>query len=218
MPCLPYDKEAETIDEFLTRFSLQTSDQLHHLRNNERKQVVLLMKALPVSVFKDVQRAITPNNIADASFDDVTFTLVSLYSTKKSVLGASVHFFNCKQKPGQLIEYYARDIKYFSQQCGFQAEVSLSRIQRDVFLAGLNSTPVTTSILQISDDLSFDEADHSKAFTQLHQDASMLQNPAHHADTFDNARRMQSLPQSYVCVRCGQRATYKAEKIVLLSN
>ena len=55
MPCLPYDKEAETIDEFLTRFSLQTSDQLHHMRNNERKQVVLLMKALPVSVFKDVQ-------------------------------------------------------------------------------------------------------------------------------------------------------------------
>ena len=131
-----------------------------------------------------------PNNIADASFNDVTSTLVSLYSTKKSVLGASVQFFNCKQKPGQLIEYYDRDIKYFSQQCGFQAEVSLSRIQRDVFLAGLNSTPVTTSILQISDDLSFDEADHSKAFTQLRQDASMLHNPAHHADTFDNARRM----------------------------
>ena len=100
MPYLPYDKEAETIDEFLTRFSLQASDQLHHLRNNERKKVVLLMKALPFSVFTDVQRAMAPNNIADASFDDVTSTLVSLYSTKKSVLGASVQFFNCKQKPG----------------------------------------------------------------------------------------------------------------------
>ena len=120
MPCLPYDKEAETIDEFLTRFSLQASDQLlHHLRNNERKQVVLLMKALPVSVFTDVQRAMAPNNIADASFDDVTSTLVSLYSTKKSVLGASVQFFNCKQKPGQSIEDYARDIKCV--RCGQRA-------------------------------------------------------------------------------------------------
>ena len=158
-----------------------------------------------------------PNNIADASFDDVTSTLVSLYSTKKSVLGASVQFFNCKQKPGQSIEDYVRDIKYFSQQCGFQAEVSLSRIQRDVFLAGLDSTSVTTSILQIYDDLSFDEAvTKAKAFTQLRQDASMLHNPVHHADTFDNAHRMQSLHQSYVCVRCGELRTKL--KIVLLSN
>ena len=90
-------------------------------------------------------------------------------------------------------------------------------IQRDVFLAGLNFSPVTTSILQISDDLSFDEAaTRAKAFTQLRQDASMLHNPVHHADTFDNAHRMQSLPQSCVCVCCSQRATHKAENCFAL--
>lgn len=213
-PCLPYDKEAETIDEFLSRFSLQASDQLHSARNNEQKQVVLLMKALPVAVFTDVQRSIAPNKIADATYDDIKDTLIKLYSTKKSTLGSSVQFFNSKQKPGQSIEDYARDVKYFSQQCGFEAQIPLSRIQRDVFLAGLNSTSVTTSILQVSDDLSFDEVvTKAKAFTQLHQDASRIHAPIHHTENkIEDVHRLQSpLPESYVCVRCGQRSKHKAE-------
>ena len=116
------------------------------------------MKAVHVAVFTDVQRSLVPQTLSNTSYDDVKATLVNLYSTQKSELGSSVQFFNCKQKPGQFIEEYARELKYFSQQCGFEAQISLSRIQRDVFLAGLRSTPVVTTILQFSDDLTFEDA------------------------------------------------------------
>ena len=212
--CMPYDKNAETITEFLTRFSMQCSEELHKCRNNESKQVNLLMKALPVSVFTDVQRSFAPNSVVNATFEEVKDTLTNLYSTKKSILGSSVELYNCKQKPGQSIEEYARQLKYLSQQCGLDTQVSLSRIQRDLFLAGLNSSQVVTSILQTSEELTFDEAViKAKAFTQLRQDACMLRQPIHHASSEGEAHRVQaaSLPQSYVCIRCGQRAKHKAQ-------
>lgn len=87
-----YDKEEETITEFLTRFSLQNSAELHRSRNDDSKQVIILMKALPVSVFTDVQRSLSPKSIADASFEEVKETLISLYYTQKSVLGSTIHF------------------------------------------------------------------------------------------------------------------------------
>ena len=78
--------------QFLTRFSLQNSAELHRSRNDDSKQVIILMKALPVSVFTDVQRSLSPKSIADASFEEVKETLISLYYTQKSVLGSTIHF------------------------------------------------------------------------------------------------------------------------------
>ena len=75
-----------------------------HSEVRAAKQVVLLMKAVPVAVFTDVQRSLVPQTLSNTSYDDVKATLVNLYSTKKSALGSSVQYFNCKQKPGQSIE------------------------------------------------------------------------------------------------------------------
>lgn len=218
--CLPYDKEAETIDEFITRFTIQCSELLHKVRNDDSKQVALLMKALPVAVFTDVQRELAPTSALNASFEQVKDALVQLYSTKRSVLGASVQFFNCKQKPGQTVEEFARDVKHFSQQCGFQAQVSLSRIQRDVFLSGLSSAPVVTSILQISEDIGFEQAvTKAKLFTQLRKDTSMLHHPALHMENDTSIKEVHStavVASSYVCIRCGQHGKHKAQNCFAL--
>lgn len=212
--CMSYDKDAETIDEFLTRFTIQSEDLLHKYRNNGRKMVSLLMRALSVPVFTAVQRELAPDSALDVSYDQIKDTLRKLYSKKKSVLGSSIQFFNCKQKSGQSVEEFARQVKYCSMQCGFEAQVKLSRIQRDVFLAGLNSTAVITTILQDSDDLTFDETvARAKAITQLRQDTSMLQQPVHNIeDKADvNVVKEAAVPHSYVCIRCLERGKHRAQ-------
>ena len=73
--CAKFDKEVETITEFLDRFFLQCSELLHKHRQSDAKQVQLLARTLPVEVFTDVQRAIAPENIADISYEDLTNTL-----------------------------------------------------------------------------------------------------------------------------------------------
>ena len=218
--CLSYDRDAETISEFITRFSVQCSEQLHRVRNDDTKLVALLMRALPVSVFTDVQRALSPASITDVTYEEIKKTLTRLYTVKKSVLGASVQFYNCKQKPGQSVEEFSRDIRYFSQQCGFDASVPLSRIQRDVFLAGLSSASVVTSILQISDDIAFEEAvNKATVFTQLRHDTSMINQPINQVDNSVDVFNVQqaALPSSYVCIRCGQRAKHRAQNCYALT-
>ena len=217
-PCIPYDKEAETINEFLTRFAMQCSELLHKFRNDDSKQVALLLRAVPVNVFTEVQRALAPDSVTDASFDLIKETLIKLYAPPKSVLGASINFFNCKQKPGQSIDEFARQVKLYSQECGFEAQVRLSRIQRDVFLAGLHSAPVVTAILQISDNIEFDEAvAKAKAITQLRHDAQgagQSRVSTHQFEQFDEEVhhiQRSTVPSSYVCVRCGKQGAHRAE-------
>ena len=223
-PCMLFDKSAETVTEFIERFELQCSELLHKARNNDRRQVILIMKALPVAVFTDVQRSLSPKSVSDASFLEVKNILINLYSTKKSALGSSVQFFNCKQKPGQSVDEYAREIKYYSQQCGFEAQVSLSRIQRDVFLSGLSSKPVITSMLQTSENLTFEEAiTKAKLFTQIREDTSMLSNnaPVHSVEEMSfpsdvNRAVISSIPSNYVCIRCGEKGKHKASECYAL--
>ena len=145
-------------------------------------------RALPVEVFTDAQRAIAPEKIADISNEDLVNTLIDLYSCKKSSLGASVQFFNSRQKQGQSIDELAKDVKANAALCNFEENITLSRIQRDVFLAGLSSKSLITSILQSSDQLTFEEAvQKAKYMSQLYEDTQ----------------------KDYICIRCSAKNKIK---------
>jgi len=152
--CAPFDQELESIDEFFQRFDCQMSDQLHKVRNDDIKRANLLVKFLPVSVISELQRRISPIQLRDATYDVIEEHLRQQYGTSKSTVGASVQFLTYKQQSGQSIEDYSRKLNSLASQCGYPAEC-LDRLLRDIFVAGLQSSTVLTTLIQECDKLSF---------------------------------------------------------------
>ena len=229
--CLQFDPEAETISEFLERFSVQMGDALYKVRADELKQAAILLRALPVAMVTDLQRRISPMRLSEASFTVVRDNFLGSYSVKKSVVGASVQFFTCKQEASQTIEDYSKKLKFLASQCNFDQHITLDRLLRDVFVAGLNSTPVLSTVLQTADSMTFNEAiDKAKLVHQIRQDAVSIQLPSsiHIAEEVEgtsevhklksSGRRSQRIvPSNYICARCGQKASHFVEKCFALS-
>ena len=154
--CANFDAEAETIGEFFCRFEVQMSVQLHRVRQDEIKKAAILLRSLPVSMVTDIQRRIAPVALADAEYEVIKRNLLESYSVKKSVIGSAVQFFSCKQQQGQSVEDFKKKLKFLASQCGFDQQVPLNRILRDVFVSGLNSTPVLSAVMISAENLSFE--------------------------------------------------------------
>jgi len=153
--CPPFDPECETIQEFFQRFKCQMSDALHKFRNDDLKLSSLLLKSLPVPIISEIQRRISPVLLTDATFDVLEQHLLQQYSSSKSTIGASVEFLSCKQ--GHLgLEDYARKLNSLAALCKYPSDC-LDRLLRDTFVAGLSSSAILTSIIQVCDELSFRE-------------------------------------------------------------
>ena len=124
----------------------------------------------------DLQRRLAPRKLHEAAYDDVTDNLCTSYSTKKSIIGTSVQFFSCKKKTGESIEDFSRELKHLVSQCDYDQTITLDRLLRDVFVAGLRSGPVMSAVMQSADTLSFNDAiDKAKMVHQIRQDAAELQ-------------------------------------------
>ena len=118
--CSFFDPEVETVQEFLERFAVQMSDALHKVRSDSLKQAALLLRALPVNMVTDLQRRIAPTKLSEATYDLLKANLVQAYSVKKSLVGASINFFRCKQESTQNIEEFSRQLKFLASQCDFE--------------------------------------------------------------------------------------------------
>lgn len=216
--CAAYDQEQETVTEFISRFEVQNADALHKVRNDDFKKASLLVRALPISVVTDLQRRIAPKNLSQVSYDDILHNLRACYSTTKSVIGSSVEFFRSKQEQGQSIEDFSQLVKFRASQCGFEQQIHLDRLLRDVFIAGLNSSGVLSSVMQSADSLTFDEAiKKAKLVHQVRLDAAVINTPdkLHAASSEDSdvhkfaiKSKNKPVPRSYVCARCGARAKH----------
>ena len=68
---------------------------------------MLLAYALPVEVLTSIQRKLKPTLLTEAKFENIEIHLKSLYSTKKSIVGADVAFVTRKQLPQESIENYS---------------------------------------------------------------------------------------------------------------
>ena len=92
-----FDPELKTVGEFLERFQVQMSTAISRVRNDQRKQAALLLRAMPIAMVTDLQRRIALIKLSEATCDIVKYNLLESYSVKNSKVGATVQFFNCKQ-------------------------------------------------------------------------------------------------------------------------
>lgn len=154
--CSPFDAEIETLSEFLERFNLQCADSLHKARNNDQQKLSILMKALPVRVITDLQRRMKPVSLSTALYDEVIEKLKSQFEVTKSIVGATYKLLSRKQQPDESLESYSRALNDLASDCEYK-DCCRDRIVRDVFIFGLNSSTVLSSVLQKADALSFND-------------------------------------------------------------
>ena len=121
-------------------------------------------------------------------------------------------------------------MKHLVSQCDYEQTITLDRLLRDVFVAGLRSGPVMSTVMQSADTLSFNDAiDKAKMVHQIRQDAAKLKSSTTlrvHASTeeFDedaisfhrlhqrSTLQQKSVPSTYVCTRCGAKARHFVDK------
>ena len=63
----PFDSAVESISEFLERFSVQKSDELEIVSENQLKKARLLIKSLPLACVTELQRKLKPVKLSEAT-------------------------------------------------------------------------------------------------------------------------------------------------------
>ena len=215
----PFLPDKETIQEFLQRFKVQNSEKLNHADTSAREKAAILVRALPVHVVTDIQRKIVPTELTNATYDDIERNLISQYDVKKSVIGAAVKFINRKQQQGESIEKYAQCLNTLATPCNYRT-CCRDRLLRDIFVSGLNSGNLISTLLQECEDKTFAECiERAKTLEQLASDAADLK-PQFSTYKIDNRQenRQSTLHDKYVCIRCGSRAKHLASCLLYTSD
>ena len=223
---MQFDPEIETISEFLERLQVQFSDILGVESVADSKKSTVLIKALPVNIITDLQRGLKPKKLSEATFSEIKTKLEEQFKVKKSIIGASVSFISRKQKQGESIEQYAQALNHLADDCNYSA-CCRSRYLRDIFVAGLSSDKVISSLLHHDcDTKSFkdvvEKAKTIEAFTSDVENIKCAGNcNAISKNNFKNdsskPKNGNAVPYTYVCIRCGQKAKHFANKCFALN-
>lgn len=215
--CPPFDPECETVKEFFQRFRCQMSEVIHKCRNDEIKKASLLLKVLPVSIISEIQRRIAPDLLTAATFDVLEQHLMQQFSTSKSTIGASVEFLTCRQS-NMSLEEFARKLNSLAAECKYPP-VCLDRLLRDTFVAGLSSSEILKSLIQVCDPLSFRETvERAKLLQTFSQDVKVIHADRSHIHAVDNeftedvnklTYNKKNVPKNtYTCYRCGAKGEH----------
>lgn len=204
-----FDCTLETINEFLERFIVIYDDKLLEAGDDEIKKGRVLLKALPVQVITDLQRRITPTKLSGVTYDTIKQKLIGQYQTKKSVVAASVKFLNYKQSKDQTIEEFAKCVNDLAANCKFR-DCCRDRLLRDVFIAGLHSDFILRTILQDTEENTFNQCvDRAKLIEQITVDATDIKAEGN----LEAGSAFTIKPDTtYVCIRCAARGQHFANK------
>ena len=225
-----YKPELETIEEFLRRFKLQNYATLEAIPDDQpRRKAALLACAIPVEIMSDIQRKLIPKTLDTATYDDIEAQLKALYSQKKSLVGAAVSLFTRKQQVNESIESYAKSLNDLSANCDF-GECCRDKIVRDVFVSGLKSPKVMSTIIYEAEGKSFtDVVTRAKLIEQVNIDVEDIcpsskfnsQNAVKYNNNNNNGNnKFNHGPSnssegkchpSYVCYRCNARGKHNAQ-------
>ena len=219
--CGPFDQEKESIQEFFRRFQRQMSSELHKVRNDDMKRGDILLKFLPVSIISELQRRLAPILLGDATYEQIEEHLLQQFSTSTSGVGASVQFLTYKQRQGQSLEEYARQLNSLASDCKYPADVKMvDRLLRDIFVAGLISSSILSTIIQECDKLSFKETvERAKLLETYRRDVDKINSSRHKAyaipdqggsdDLYNIQYKNNRSPEkTYLCYRCGAKGQH----------
>lgn len=207
-----FNPEVESILEFLERLKVQAADLFESAKDDNLKKASILVKTLPVNIITNLQRRLKPNTLSSATFDQLETMLKSAYETKKSVIGATVTFLNCKQKPNESIENFARTLNNLCSDCKYR-DCCRDRSLRDAFVSGLRSNKILGGLIQDCEDRTFNQCvEKAKMLEAFSADAQDIGS----ADTIFNltgfnklgTNRSSNVPADYVCIRCTARGRH----------
>lgn len=206
----PYTPEQETIEEFLQRFVLQMSDQFG---KNLQKKLNCLIKSLPITIITAIQRRIAPKQLTSVDYDEVEALLLQQFSVRETYVASAVKFLHYRQKPGENIEDYGRSLNALASKCNYK-QCCYDNLLKQVFIANMNSQHIMASLLQKADSLSFNETlSRAKMLQQIRDDTEVIQNYDRTASVqvLQNSSQI-SLPDNYVCYRCGSIAKHNVNE------
>lgn len=227
-----FQPDVETIDEFIQRFKVQNSAELTKAAADSKKQATLLINHLPVRIITDIQRRLKPKKLSDATYDDIESNLTAAYGLKKSLIGASVNFLTRKQKHDESTESYSKVLNDLASHCDYN-NCCLDRMLRDVFVSGLRSSKVIRNLMTECETKKFQECvERAKILEQVTQDLEDI-NPSardHATHKIDRAKvntkqnteryadQVKTVPNNYVCIRCGTKGKHFANKCSAISK
>ena len=221
--CTEFNVQEETVLEFIERFKVQCSAQLEKAGEDGVKKAGVLVKALPVKIITDLQRRIKPTLLSEATYATLVEKLTSQYEMKKSFVGAAVTFLNRKQLEGETIEHYAKVLNDLASSCKYK-DCCSDRMIRDVFVSGISSRAVMSTILQDCEDKSFDDCVlKAKLLEQVTVDAQDIKlNPSAQVAKFSafkidsDSNQHERVNSDYVCIRCNAKGKHLASKCYAL--
>lgn len=228
-PSKSFDPEVETVEEFLQRFQLQNAvDFAADEGADGMKKAMLLANSLPISIVTDIQRRLKPVLLTKATYKQIEQQLVQSYSVKKSVIGAAVSFVTRKQKLHESIETYSKVLNELASQCDYKV-CCRDRMLRDIFVSGLKSTKVVSTLITECENKNFQECiQRAKVLEQvsidiedihpavkIHNTYNIEKKSGHSSNNNYNKKNSYStkkVPNNYVCIRCGTKASHFADK------
>ena len=228
-----FQPELETVSEFLERFKIQNYKVLKD-NKDELDKAMLLANALPVNILTDIQRRLKPAKLSETKYEEIEKHLISLHSTKKSIIGASVAFLNRKQQAGESIECFAKSLNELASQCAYES-CCRDRMLRDAFVSGLRNPKLISTLIHEAEEKKFhDLLEKAKIIEQLHLDVADMNpgaksynqnaikkfNNHKKSNNFKGVRnkREQSpkISEKYVCCRCGAAGKHLANNCFAL--
>ena len=236
-----FKPDVESVSEFLERFKLQNHSVLEEKKEDDKSKAMLLANALPVDILTDIQRKLKPTKLSNATYEQIETHLTSLHSTKKSIIGAAVAFLHRRQQAGESIENFAKSLNELASQCSY-SECCRDRMQRDVFVSGLNNTKIMSSLIQEAETKKFNElvekaklleqlridiADINPTAKQFQQNAVRQENPKRNNNNKPNStqsgysfnknnKKQEQVSPRYICYRCGQAGSHLAQNCFAL--
>lgn len=210
----------ESVSEFLERFKVTHATELEAAATSQAKATILC-KALPVTVITDVQRRIKPVKLTVATYDQIEEQLIAQYEVKKSVIGAAVKFIGRKQHHGESIDNYARSLNDLASNCSYK-ECCRDRLIRDIFVAGLNSSKLMSTLLQEGEDKDFNFCiQRAKTLEQLAYDAADINPDSPTISTYkvsDDCTSRNKITSNYMCFRCGAKGKHYVNKCPMMNS
>ena len=219
----PFQPEIESVNEFLQRFQLQNLQTLQATSDDAQK-AAMLCRALPVNIITDIQRRLKPTVLTAATYSQIEENLKAQFEVKKSVIGSAVKFISRKQKANESIETYAKILNDLASQCDY-SDCCRDRLLRDIFVSGLYSPKLISTLLQECETKKFHECvERAKIIEQLASDAADIKPEAKllqfkldkSGGTPYSVKSTNKVPGNYLCIRCGAQAKHYAQNCFAL--
>lgn len=224
-----FQKDVETVEEFIQRFKLQNRDALVAAADNPMKKAALMANALPIPILTDIQRRLQPKPLLEATDAELEEHLIAMYGVKKSFVGAAVSFLTRKQKQHESIETFAKVLNQLASHCGY-GECCRDRLLRDVFLSGLHSSRLLQTLITDCDKKKFHQCvERAKVIEQVTLDVEDI-NPTSKFHKMEQAdvkpksydgkfnKKNVSVPKNYVCIRCGKKGEHFQNKCFAINK